>query len=52
MRRAVRPEGASNGMTIDATHDPRRLSFVASANGHPDFPFQNLPLGIFSPRGE
>nr|WP_294850530.1 fumarylacetoacetase [uncultured Sphingomonas sp.] len=23
-------------------------SWVASANGHPDFPIQNLPLGVFS----
>ncbi|WP_426959485.1 fumarylacetoacetase [Muricoccus radiodurans] len=32
----------------DATHDPSLRSWVASANGHPDFPIQNLPLGIFS----
>ncbi|WP_137180914.1 fumarylacetoacetase [Roseomonas sp. AR75] len=32
----------------DATHDPKRRSFVASANGHPDFPIQNLPFGLFS----
>ena len=37
---------------IDATHDPRRESFVESANHDPDFPIQNLPLGIFSPPGE
>ncbi|WP_431267620.1 fumarylacetoacetase [Dankookia sp. P2] len=36
---------------MDATHDPKRRSFVASANGHADFPIQNLPLGIFSPNG-
>ncbi|MDR3508081.1 MAG: fumarylacetoacetase [Caulobacteraceae bacterium] len=36
---------------IDETHDPARLSFVASANGHPDFPIQNLPFGVFSPAG-
>jgi fumarylacetoacetase len=41
---------------IDATHDPRRLSFVESANRHPDFPIQNLPFVVFSkaagtPRG-
>jgi fumarylacetoacetase len=36
---------------IDETHDPKRTSWVASANGHPDFPIQNLPLGIFSPPG-
>jgi fumarylacetoacetase len=37
---------------VDATHDPARRSWVASANNHPDFPIQNLPLGIFSPPGE
>ncbi|WP_040639435.1 fumarylacetoacetase [Microvirga lotononidis] len=34
---------------LDHTHDPKRQSFVPSANGHPDFPIQNLPLGVFSP---
>ena len=34
---------------IDETHAPERQSWVESANGHPDFPIQNLPLGIFSP---
>ncbi|WP_342251240.1 fumarylacetoacetase [Sphingomonas sp. OTU376] len=38
-------------LTIDETHDPVRTSWVGSANGHPDFPIQNLPLGIFSPAG-
>jgi fumarylacetoacetase len=37
---------------LDATHDAGRLSCVASANGHADFPIQNLPLGVFSPAGE
>jgi fumarylacetoacetase len=36
---------------IDDTHSPTRRSWVASANGHPDFPIQNLPLGIFAPEG-
>lgn len=37
---------------IDDTHDSSRASWVESANGHPEFPVQNLPLGIFSePRG-
>jgi len=36
---------------IDATHDPQRRSWVESANGHPDFPIQNLPIGVFSPTG-
>jgi fumarylacetoacetase len=32
---------------IDATHDPKLRSWVASANGHDDFPIQNLPVGRF-----
>ena len=36
---------------IDETHDPKRQSWVESANGHADFPLQNLPLGVFSPPG-
>ncbi len=40
----------------DATHDPTRMSWVASANGHAEYPIQNLPFGVFSmhdgrPRG-
>ena len=36
---------------IDETHDPALMCWVDSAAGHPDFPVQNLPLGIFSPAG-
>jgi fumarylacetoacetase len=36
---------------IDATHDPSRMSWVASANGHVEFPIQNLPFGVFSEQG-
>ena len=36
---------------LDETHDPGLRSRVASANGHADFPIQNLPLGIFAPAG-
>jgi fumarylacetoacetase len=36
---------------VDATHDPARRSWVQSANGHAEFPIQNLPLGMFSPQG-
>src|SRR5258708_23913749 len=36
---------------IDETHSPTRRSWVASANEHPEFPIQNLPLGVFVPRG-
>ncbi|HEV2597373.1 fumarylacetoacetase [Sphingopyxis sp.] len=43
---------ASGLPAIDATHDAARTSWVASANGHADFPVQNLPLGIFAPPGE
>jgi fumarylacetoacetase len=36
---------------IDETHSAARRSWVASANGHSDFPIQNLPLGVFAPAG-
>jgi fumarylacetoacetase len=35
---------------IDGTHDAGLRSWVPGADGHPDFPIQNLPLGIFVPR--
>lgn len=34
---------------LDQTHDAGAKSWVDDANGHPDFPVQNLPLGIFDP---
>ena len=34
------------------THDPDVTSWVASANGHPDFPIQNLPLGVVPSPGD
>lgn len=37
--------------TLDATHDPALRSWVPGADGHADFPIQNLPLGIFSSAG-
>lgn len=37
---------------IDETHSPTLASWVASANGHADFPIQNLPLGVFAPNGQ
>jgi fumarylacetoacetase len=36
---------------VNETHDPKRISWVESAQGHPDFPIQNLPYGIFRRRG-
>ncbi len=33
--------------SVDQTHDPALTSWVPSAQGHPDFPIQNLPFGIF-----
>ena len=36
---------------IDETHDAARRSWVASADGHREFPLQNLPFGVFSPPG-
>lgn len=39
-------------MTLDATHDPNRRSWVESANiAGCDFPIQNLPFGVFRRRG-
>jgi fumarylacetoacetase len=38
---------------IDATHDAKLRSWVASANDpQTDFPIQNLPLGVFRRRGD
>jgi fumarylacetoacetase len=39
------------GAALDATHAPGLRSWVESANGHADFPIQNLPFGVFSPPG-
>ena len=36
---------------LDETHDRDHRSWVESANGHADFPIQNLPLGVFSTDG-
>ena len=38
-----------NWWQTDETHDPARTSWVVGANGHGDFPVQNLPFGLFSP---
>lgn len=32
----------------DHTHDPAARCWVAGADSHPEFPVQNLPLGLFS----
>jgi fumarylacetoacetase len=37
---------------LNETHDPKRRSWVDSANAaDSDFPIQNLPFGIFRPKG-
>jgi fumarylacetoacetase len=36
---------------LDETHDPAARSWVEGADSHPEFPVQNLPLGVFSPPG-
>ncbi len=36
---------------LDHTHDAGLRSWVPGADDHPDFPIQNLPLGIVSPDG-
>jgi fumarylacetoacetase len=33
---------------INATHNPELTSWVKTADGHPDFPIQNLPFGVFT----
>jgi len=38
-------------MTLDETHAPEARSWLDDANGHAEFPLQNLPLGVFSTRG-
>jgi fumarylacetoacetase len=35
---------------VDHTHDPSLRSWVESAEGHRDFPIQNLPFGVFRRR--
>ena len=35
-------------MKLNQTHDPATRSWVASANGHADFPIQNLPYAVFA----
>ncbi|KTS26185.1 hypothetical protein NS228_25525, partial [Methylobacterium indicum] len=39
----------SHATDLDHTHDPAVRCGVPGADGHPDFPIQNLPLGVFSP---
>jgi fumarylacetoacetase len=36
---------------VDHSHDPALRSWVEGADEHPDWPVQNLPLGIFSTEG-
>ena len=36
---------------MNETHDPARTSWVDSAQGHSDFPIQNLPYGVFRRTG-
>ena len=35
-------------MKLNHTHDPAARSWVSSANGHADFPIQNLPYAVFA----
>ena len=38
-------------MLLNHTHDPAARSWMASANDHPDFPIQNLPIGVVRRKG-
>jgi fumarylacetoacetase len=40
------------GQDLDSTHDPALRCWVAGAEGHADFPIQNLPFGVFTPPGQ
>jgi fumarylacetoacetase len=51
VRRAVSIGQRRENAMIDDTHAAGRTSWVTSANGHAEFPLQNLPLGVFSPEG-
>src|SRR6185295_4670136 len=45
-----RPRVASPPVTaarVDRSHDAGRRSWVESADRHPEFPIQNLPVGVF-----
>ncbi|MBE7217170.1 MAG: fumarylacetoacetase [Caulobacteraceae bacterium] len=42
---------ADTAAGLDRSHDPARRSWVASADGHAEFPIQNLPHGVFSVDG-
>jgi fumarylacetoacetase len=42
------PKGSVAVSSLDETHDPSLVSWVAGARSGTDFPIQNLPLGIFS----
>jgi len=48
----VRVRESEPSKMIDHTHKKNALSWVASANGHRNFPIQNLPLGMFSENRE
>ncbi|GJD98311.1 fumarylacetoacetase [Methylobacterium isbiliense] len=37
---------------LDHTHDPGLRSWVPGADGHADFPIQNLAFGVVAPSGE
>ncbi|GAA6185269.1 fumarylacetoacetase [Aliiglaciecola sp. NS0011-25] len=38
---------AQHNPFVDETHNPSLISWLKSANGHPSFPIQNLPFGVF-----
>ena len=38
--------------TVNHTHSPAARSWLASANGHADFPIQNLPYAMFAESGK
>ncbi|MEG3766831.1 fumarylacetoacetase [Alteromonas sp. 14N.309.X.WAT.G.H12] len=44
-------DNTTNLVLLDETHDVHLQSWLACANQHPDYPIQNLPMGVFKQTG-
>lgn len=49
--RRAEEESKKNTVAVNGTHDPTLPCWVEGAEGHLDFPIQNLPYGVFSTPG-
>jgi fumarylacetoacetase len=50
VRRSIRSHSQNTMTALNHTHNPAATSWLASANGHADFPIQNLPYAVFAER--